>query len=209
MVAMNLPSVIVACCALVFTVGSFYWLQARKGRLKLYPVTTFMGAANNRTFVLRVPIIIYNSGARPRVVCGIRLRWQGDKKFLFECHTFRKTIDAQPGDHEDYAHPYVIPGRNVVTKFANFRGEDFACHLSDKSSIFDVEVMLDDQPEWKPLGPVRIHTEIMNDTGYVTYSNIPGVWPDGILEEAEEHRKGLNRMRERVSTATSGGEVRN
>ena len=69
--------------------------------------------------------------------------------------------------------------------------------------------MLDDQPEWKPLGPVRIHTEIMNDAGYVTYSNIPGVWPDGILKEAEKHRKGLERMREGASTTASRAEVTN
>lgn len=202
MVAMNLPSVIVACCALLFTVGSFYWLQARKGRLKLYPVTTFSGAAANGKVTLRMPVIIYNTGARPRVVTGVRLRWQGDGLFRFECHTFRKTVEPTPEDTEDYAHPYVVPGRSVVTKYAHFAGDGFARHLSAESSIFDVEVMLDDQTEWRVLGPVRIHTEIMYSLGYVTYTNNSDLWPAGILSDAQDFRDRLEESRnERAAAA--------
>ena len=199
---MDVAPVIVACCALLFTVGSFYWLQARKGRLKLYPVITFSGMVNERRIALRMPIIIYNTGARPRVISAIRLRWQGDREFLLECHTFRKTIDPKPEDTEDYAHPYVVPGRSVVTKYAHFMADGFARHLSDKPSIYDVEVMLDDDTAWKVLGPVLLHTEIMNNRSYVTYSNNPGVWPDGILTQAQSFRAELEETRiERAAAA--------
>ncbi len=50
--------VFISCLALIFTVGSFYWLQARKGRLKLYPVITFSGYWNKSRLVLRLPVIL-------------------------------------------------------------------------------------------------------------------------------------------------------
>lgn len=184
--------VLVALCALLFTVGSFYWLQARKGRLKLYPVMTFGGRVTEENFALRVPIIIYNSGARPRVITAIRLRWQGDGNFLFECHTFRKALQAKRDDTEDYAHPYVISGRSVVTKYAHFVGDGFGEHLSDKPSTFDVEVILDDSMQWTVLGLVQIHTEIMYSTTYdIVYSNNPGVWPEGIMHRAGRRRAAI------------------
>lgn len=188
-------SLVISSLALLFTVGSFYWLQARKGRLKLYPVTTFSGAAAEPSFFLRVPIVIYNSGAKPRVVSGIRLRFRRDPSVLLECHTFRSSVDPREGDTEDFAHPYVVPGRNVVTKIAHFRGDGFARHLTDGPSMFDVEIQHDDEREWRSLGSIEVHTEIMHVGAYITYSNNPGVWTENLIEEAKAWRAALSAKR--------------
>lgn len=103
--------VFISCLALLFTIGSFYWLQARKGQLKLYPVITFSGYWNTSRLVLRLPVILFNSGARPRVITALRLVTTGDKgtRIVLECHSFRKTIDPMSEDMEDMAHAYAIP----------------------------------------------------------------------------------------------------
>lgn len=189
-------SVVVASSALVFTVGSFYWLQARKGRLKLFPVSTFSGAAAEPAFFLRVPIMIYNTGAKPRVVSGIRLRFRGDAATLLECHTFRSSVVPKEGDIEDYAHPYVVPGRNVVTKIAHFRGEGFSRLLTDEPSSFDVEIQHDDKTKWKAIGHIEVHTEIMHVGSYIGYTNNPGAWPDDIVANAKVWRAKLAAMRD-------------
>lgn len=191
----TLPSVIIAFMALIFTVASFWWLQARKGKLKLYPVTTFSGEATNHTFVLRVPIIIYNTGAIPRVVTGMRLRWQGDQTQVFECHSFRKTIKATEGDQDDYVHPYVVPGRSVITKHAHFIAEGFGQYLSSQPSTFLLEITVDASTTWKVLDSVTLHTEIMNEMSYVSYTNNSGLWPDGAESEGRQHREKLADMR--------------
>lgn len=196
---MTLPSVIVASLALVFTVGSFYWLQARKGRLKLYPVTTFGGAASNETFTLRMPIIIYNTGAIPRVVTGIRLRLQGNRTIVFECVSFRKTMEPTPNDSEDYAHPYVVPGRSVVTKYAHFFAEDFARHLNHRPSVFELEVWLDDCTGWKVLGKIEVHAEVMHTSRYSTYSNSSGLWSVDSESDGQKHRERLAQQRARLA----------
>lgn len=192
-------SVIVSASALAFTVGSFYWLQARRGRLKVYPVSTFGGAAADPTFLLRLPIMIFNSGAKPRVVTSLRLRFEGEESALLECHTFRKSLDPKPGDTEDYFYPYVVPGRDIVTKLAHFRGGNFARLLGDEPSSFVVEVQHDDQIKWKAIGRIKVHTEIMHTGGYIAYSNNPGVWPENILVEAKQWRSSL--------ASNAGGEI--
>lgn len=203
-------SVVVSASALAFTIGSFYWLQARKGRLKLYPVATFSGAAADPSFFLRLPVMIYNTGAKPRVVSGLRLRFHGEEPALLECHTFRKGIEPKSGDTEDFFHPYVVPGRDIVTRFAHFRGDDFSRLLSDAPSTFTVEVQHDDKTKWKAIGKVEVHTEIMYVGSYIAYSNNPGVWPETILEDAKEWRTKLTGMRDQtkgepVSEGPAGG----
>lgn len=90
--------VFICCLALFFTIGSFYWLQARKGRLKLYPVVTFSGYRNKSRLVLRLPVILFNSGACPRVITALRLVTTDDTgtKIVRGCHSLRKTIDHRP-----------------------------------------------------------------------------------------------------------------
>lgn len=182
---------VVSVSALAFTVGSFYWLQARTGRLKVYPVSTFSGSAADPSFLLRLPIMIYNSGAKPRVVSGLRLRFHGEESALLECHTFRVGVRPTSDDIEDFFYPYVVPGREVVTKFAHFRGEGFLRLLTDRPSSFVVQVQHEGKSKWKALGEVVVHTETMYTGSYISYSNNPGVWSEDMLGKAKEWRAKL------------------
>ncbi|WP_156945228.1 hypothetical protein [Arthrobacter sp. I3] len=187
-------SVFIACLALLFTVGSFYWLQARKGRLKLYPVVTFSGYMDAARMVLRLPVIIFNSGARPRVVTALRLAALDDAgaRLVLECQSFRKTISPEAGDREDSAHAYAIAGRQVVTKHAQFNVERLPLFDTRAPVIFDVEALLDHSIEWSRLGRVVVHTEIIWTPEFIGYSNNPGIWPLGLLAKAERYRGQLH-----------------
>ena len=177
--------------ALMFTVGSFYWLQARKGRLRTAPVTTFSARLTNTSGGIRIPVTIYNSGARPRIISGVRLRLKGESNLVFVCHTLRKTLDATPSDTEDFFHPYAIPGRSVVTKYPHFAVQGFAKHLSDAPIRLDLEVLTDSDVKWRVLSTVELHTEIVHSLAYVTYSNYRDSWPDGVEDKARAYREKL------------------
>lgn len=182
--------VLISCLALIFTVGSFYWLQARKGRLKLYPVMTFSGYWKKSRLVLRLPVILFNSGARPRVINALRLVTTDDvgKRITLECHSFRKTIDPTSEDMEDMAHAYAIPGRQVVTKHAHFAVDSLPVLDRADPTSFEVEALVDDSTKWRKLGAVTVHVEIMHTSSYITYSNNPGVWPAGLEADAARYR---------------------
>lgn len=191
---MTLAAILISCSALAFSIGSFYWLQARKGRLRLLPVVTFSASASKGGFRLRLPITIYNSGARPRVIRALRLRLRGTTADLFlECHNFRKTIDGNERDFEDAAAPYVIPGRDVVTKFAHFHAETVRVLLGSegKACQFELEALVDYKPNWVSLGALEVHTQIIYTGSFISYSNNAGVWPKDLLSLAAAHRDSL------------------
>lgn len=200
--------VFIACLALLFTVGSFYWLQARKGRLRLYPVVTFSGYMDSARMILRLPVIIYNSGARPRVVTALRLVALDDNgsRVVMECQSFRKTISPETGDREDSAHAYAIAGRQVSTKHAQFQVEQLPLFDTPKPVTFDVESMLDHSIEWRRLGRVVVHAEIIWTSDFIGYSNNPGIWPPGLLSKAERYRRHLH-GRESMPVDAHGNDI--
>ena len=182
--------VFISCLALFFTIGSFYWLQARKGRLKLYPVVTFSGYWNKSRLVLRLPVILFNSGACPRVITALRLVTTDDTgtRIVLECHSFRKTIDPIPEDMEDMAHAYVIPARQVVVKHAHFAVDSLPVFDQAGPASFRVDALVDDSTRWRNMGEVMVHVEIMYTSSYITYSNNPGVWPANLQDDAARYR---------------------
>lgn len=189
---MTIAPLVIACLALLFTVASFYWLQARKGRLRLYPVMTFSGSMSIDRFILRIPVTIYNTGATPRVITALRLTLTDHTpRYVLECQTFRKTIVPTSDDMEDFAHPYVVAGRNVVTKHAHFAADAVLPILDGGPVRFHVDALLDDEKKWARLGKVDVHTEIMHTDAYITYSNNAGVWRAGLLQDAAEYQGGM------------------
>jgi hypothetical protein len=61
-------ALVVACLALVFTVTSFWWLQARRGSLEVGQPGAYTFATRVR---LKLPLAIYNAGARALVVTDL------------------------------------------------------------------------------------------------------------------------------------------
>ena len=68
------PALLVSVAALIFTVASFWWLQARRGKLIMSSIPAFSGyVATDRRLGVRLPIWLYNTGARTRLVDELRL----------------------------------------------------------------------------------------------------------------------------------------
>lgn len=181
-------SLVVAVCALLFTVTSFWWLHARRGRLSCFPVQSFSGYLSASHAALRIPLTIFNSGATPIVVTDLRLRMQpqdGDE-LLMHLRSFRKTLLPETDDMEDFAHPYSVPGRAVVAQHVEFASViSPAPLLSGDPATAIVEGLLDHEGTWAELGRFPLHIEIMAHTGsYITYSNQPHAWQPGLQELA-------------------------
>jgi hypothetical protein len=69
------PSVAIASLALLFTVGSFWWLNARQGRLKSSEPQSFAACRTPDKLRLLFPLVIYNSGATPIIVQDMQLNF--------------------------------------------------------------------------------------------------------------------------------------
>jgi hypothetical protein len=166
-----LPSVIVGSLALIFAVASFWVIQVRRGRLVGHVPQVFAGAFNPTTFRFRLPLTIYNSGARSLVVTDIRLIFVDDDMTV-PVIAYRGAM--KPGaehDSLDFAHPFAIPGRQAVSKFVEFGGDGWAPELETEHRV-RVEVRTD--RDWVELVSFDLTTPTA-ETGraYITHRRDP------------------------------------
>jgi hypothetical protein len=59
---------VVAGCTLLFTVASFWWLNARRGRLESFEPHTYAAAVTPDKVRIRLPLVLYNTRVIPIVV---------------------------------------------------------------------------------------------------------------------------------------------
>ena len=111
-------ALVVACLALVFTVASFWWLQARRGSLEVGQPGAYTFATRVR---LKLPLAIYNAGARALVVTDLLvLVDDGDVRLPWIA-----TTDRLYGDEgRDFQTAFAVPGRSTYELNAEFGHDD-------------------------------------------------------------------------------------
>lgn len=183
---------IIAGLALVFTVTSFWWLNERPGKLKVFDLVTFAGYMRLDGICLQLPIVIHNTGAKPHVIRYLQLQAvDADSKiFRMEAQSFQKTLDATSTSFEDFAHAYVIPGRSVVTKYVRFASDSLPHLVPGQSVDFVLKVCLDEDKNWRNLKTLHIHVGILINK-FITMSNHPGHWKTNTQSLGLKHQEEL------------------
>ena len=165
-------TLIVAALALLFTVASFWWIQVRRGRLVSYEPQTFSGYIIGGGFRFRLPLTIYNTGARALVVIDLRLRFV-EQGVTVPVISFRRTVNATTGDVEDFAHPFAVPGRSAVSRFVEFGTIHWAPD-PDTWYRLRIEARTGDDGEWSELLEFELSTpEKEKATLYIAYRRDP------------------------------------
>jgi hypothetical protein len=160
---------VVAICALLFTVASFWMLNARPGRLKSFEPHSFAANLSGRTRI-RLPFVLYNTGALPIVVQNIRLRI-GDEAPLTWITT-RSQLKPASDDDPQFTAAFPVPGRTAQQMFIEFGKEG---SLEVKDHDLQVEVKLGHKKEWISLLTFTLLTSQATHASYITYSNDPAV----------------------------------
>ncbi|SRR6266487_6108771 len=118
------PSVAIAFVALVFAVGSFWWLNARQGKLKSFEPHTFAACVTPNTLRLRFPSVLYNTGAKPIVVQDMRLSLRSESRWNVPLPWTTTRSQLMPASDDGHAFPAVfsVPGRTAQQMFTEFGG---------------------------------------------------------------------------------------
>ncbi|MBT2504789.1 hypothetical protein J7I98_02540 [Streptomyces sp. ISL-98] len=171
----DLPAAaIVAGCALIFTVASFWWLNARQGRLTSYEPHSFAAVANETSTQLRLPLVIYNTGAKPIVVQNLQLRFpdEPDTALRLLWVTTRRYLKPDSGDGHAFAAAFPVGGREAKQLFVEFRAPfpDFVPQARDYK--VSVEAKVGHHDDWRHLLTFTWQAAHMVDPGsYITYRN--------------------------------------
>jgi hypothetical protein len=183
-------SIVVASLALVFTIGSFWWLNGRRGRLKSYEPHSFALGIMPADLVvlLRLPLVLYNTGATPIVVQGMRLTFPKEPHPTAPLlwRNTRSQIMPKPDDGHALPAVFSIPGRTAQQMFIEFGGPFPGVIPKARDYRAVVEVKLGHRKEWKELIMFTIRAaHVTSIDHYIAYSNAPHDLTPEIIAEAE------------------------
>ena len=109
---MDFAALAVAVAALAFTIGSFWWLNARPGELQVYRPATF-GSGYGSNLVLYLPLIVHNTGPTSMALIDVRawFDFDADQPFVWQAYD-----PELPGRKQErhMARPLVVPPRRSV-----------------------------------------------------------------------------------------------
>lgn len=184
---------VVATCALVFTVASFWWLNARRGRLRTFEPHTFAMVIAPRIVRLRLPLVLYNSGAIPIVVQGIRIRFV-DHLMGEPLGWVGKRSQIRPTSNENHDFPavFAVSGRSAEQIFAEFGIDSLGFALEARDYRVYLEGRLGHRKNWVRIGDFTLRAgHVAEPSAYITYDNTPGSLSEEQRRAADSALKAL------------------
>lgn len=165
--------VVVAACALTFTIASFWWLHARRGKLELHEPHTFAAAVREDLVLIRLPMVFYNTGAIPIIVQTLRLVFPEENAPLdYPWRNTRRQIRPEGDDFEDFPAVFAVPGRQVVQKFIEFGGPFPGFVPVGGNVVVGIEAKLGHAETWTRLLTFPLRMQHVTETGiYLAHSN--------------------------------------
>ncbi|MFE6825301.1 hypothetical protein [Streptomyces sp. NPDC057690] len=194
----------VAACALVFTVASFWWLNARQGVLKSWEPHSFAAAVTPQLARLRFPLVLYNTGAKAIVVIDLRLSFPDEERSVIPL-PWTSTRDRLRPESEDGLRlpaPFVIEGRKAEQVFMEFGAPfpGFVPDARDYKAVIEARLghrrlrdhVLRRNKAWLPLLTFTLRAgQIISPGSYIAYSNRPG---DRTEEDARKAEAALGAL---------------
>lgn len=178
-------SIVVASLALLFTIGSFWWLNARQGRLKSFEPQSFAACRTPDTLRLLFPLVLYNTGAKPIVVQDLRLRFASEPRWQMPL-PWTGTRSGLAAD--DHAFPAVlsIPGRSAQQMFVEFGGSFPEVTPLARDYEARIEAKVGHRKNWKRLITFTLRgAHITHPDRYIAYSNSPHDLTEATVKESE------------------------
>lgn len=197
------PSMIIALAALAFTIGSFWWMNVRRGRLSTHRPHTFRASVAPDQVLISLPLVFHNAGAAPIVVQYLRLRlerpagqvakriganagrlWEGETEVPPEplpiTMWWRGTwpeLEPRQGGHKSMPAAFPVPGRTALAAFIEFGRERESDGLPldwlGGPCTATVEVKMAHRDRWVDLLTFDLHTERIDAVNYIAWPNDP------------------------------------
>ncbi|MFF0760599.1 hypothetical protein ACFYWH_11215 [Streptomyces sp. NPDC003737] len=185
---------VVAGCALVFTVASFWWLNARQGKLKSYEPHSFAGVATQQLTVVRLPLVFYNTGPKPIVVQNLQLRFPDEPDSLLPLPWRNSWAQLRPVSEDHAAMPavFAVEGRKAEQLFIEF-GAPFPGFIPQaRDYTIALEATLGHRKGWRPLLTFTLRmSNMISPSQYITYSNSPRNLTEADREKANAALEAL------------------
>lgn len=109
----------ISLAALLFAVLSFWWLNARRGRLLTWRPLTYAGVIRGDSTLITLPLVLYNAGPAPIIVHDLRLTI-GDVPMWWS--NLREGLHGERfNEVSDHASGFAVSGRATEKRFLEFK----------------------------------------------------------------------------------------
>lgn len=166
---------LIAAFALVFTVASFWWLNARQGRLKTWEPLSFAGAVTSVQTRLRFPLVMHNTGPKPIVVQDLRLSFPDESPSIEAIPWTSSRAHLRPDGDDALRLPagFAVSGRAAEQLFIEFGSDSPRYFLPEPRDYrLRVEARLGHLDGWQPLLTFTFHAaRLTRPSAYVAYRN--------------------------------------
>jgi hypothetical protein len=178
-------SIAVASLALLFTIGSFWWLNARRGKLKSFEPQSFAVCRTPDKLRLLFPLVLYNTGAKPIVVQDLRLRFAKEPRWQMPLPWTTTRSQLVSNDHA-FPAVFSIPGRSAQQMFVEFGGSFPEVTPLARDYEVRVEAKVGHRKNWKRLITFALRgAHITHPDRYIAYSNSPHDLTEATVKESE------------------------
>jgi len=155
---MDCTAIIISILALAFTVFSFWWMNWRKGEIRLgLNLRSYAACTSPNKLLIELPLIFFNTGAVPLVVENLRLHFPKiieKNKYLF----FNATV-AKLGTDKDrgFAKPFSVHGGDVVEMICEFQNTSTSFEFEEGGYEFEIQALLGHKEKWITLKEYTIN----------------------------------------------------
>lgn len=160
--------------ALLFAVGSFWWLNARQGRLKCFEPHSFAATVTPSLGLLRLPLALYNTGAKPIIVQDLRLRFPDEPGDVLGLPWRNTRTRVDPGEDDVAGLPAVfsVAGRTADTVFIEFGGPFPGIEFKPQAQRVRIDARVAHKSDWQPILEFSLLlTNVEHPERYIAYSN--------------------------------------
>ncbi|MFJ8075736.1 hypothetical protein ACIQ7Q_17815 [Streptomyces sp. NPDC096176] len=168
---------VVSVCALLFTVASFWWLNARQGCLKSWEPQSFAAIAHGSMARLRLPLVLHNTGPKPIVVQDLILTFPDESASHLPLLWVSTPSRLQSGSDDEAKLPagFVVPGREARQLFIEFEAPFSGLLLPEARDYrVQIQVRLGHRKGWRPLLTFTLRAaNIIDPDRYTVYNNAP------------------------------------
>lgn len=148
-------AVIVSCAALLFGIASFYWMNWRKGKLRVSGPQLGFGAHGSKDghLVIIVPIVFFNDGASPIIVEDLRLFFltEADQRPLRFTATLADLKVRLSEVERKLPTQFPVRGREAIRMICEFQRTPGRLLFEERVYPIELRGRLDQNSAWIPL----------------------------------------------------------
>ncbi|MER7834738.1 hypothetical protein ABTY98_02205 [Streptomyces sp. NPDC096040] len=167
---------LVSVCALVFTVASFWWINARQGRLETWEPHSFAAIVHPSLACLRLPLVLHNTGAKPIVVQDLLLTFPNEPASHLPLLWKSSPSRLEPGPDEELKLPagFAVAGREAKQLFIEFEAPFSGFAAEPRNYKVEIRAKVGHRKGWRPLLTFTLRAaNIVDPDRYTVYSNAP------------------------------------